>query len=67
MVRLRTRTQSNPGAVMRTNRGWIWAYRKARGWNCSWLHSTLTATRYFINGDTGNFNAPSGAIYRLRY
>lgn len=52
---------------MHTNRGWMWAFKKARSWRCPRLQSAALATRYLLNGDSGNFSTRTGAVYRLRY
>ncbi len=36
--------------------GWVWAYRKIRGLQCTPLTSAYRATLYVIRGDTGAFH-----------
>jgi hypothetical protein len=41
-------------------RGWLWAYRKLRGWHVSAVQATYRASRYILTGDTGSFPSHGG-------
>ncbi|MBW3504487.1 hypothetical protein [Pseudomonas sp. NKUCC02_KPG] len=41
----------------RTTHGWMWAYSKIRGLQCSRLSSAYRASLYVMRGDTGTFHS----------
>lgn len=41
-------------------RGWWWAYQKTRSYHVNKLSACYRATRYWLNGDTGNFSTHGG-------
>ena len=41
----------------KTKRGWLWAYRKIRGLQCSRFTAAYRATRYVLRNDTGTFHS----------
>lgn len=41
-------------------RGWVWAYRKVRGWHVSGFQAFYRATRFAITGDSGSFHSHGG-------
>lgn len=44
----------------RDNRGWVWAYRKARSYHLSVIHALYRATRFMLFGNTGAFPSHGG-------
>ncbi|NBA98180.1 hypothetical protein [Pseudomonas sp. R5(2019)] len=41
----------------RRHRGWLWAYRKIRGLDCSVITAFYRATLFVWRGDTGSFTS----------